>query len=200
MALHITSNTKSLILRPSSKKELHSLIKEELDRQGPDADLNFIDTSLITDMSYLFYDLDIRNIKIDRWNVSNVKYMTSMFERCGKFDSDLSDWDTSNVTNMSMMFYGCKNFKGTGLDGWDVSNVINMNYMFYGCINFNGTLSNWNTSNVKDMSEMFYDCTKFKSDLSSWNVYNVEDNENMFAECPNMLDNPQLQPKFTKLI
>lgn len=169
--LKITSNSKLLSkTKPESKDELQALIFKELNKQGPDADLNFIDTSEITDMSWLFHNLGIGNIQID-------------------------EWDTSNVTNMSMMFYGCKNFKGTGLDGWDVSNVINMNYMFYGCRNFNSDLSQWDTSGVRDMSEMFYDCTKFKSDLSSWNVSNVEEHENMFEECPNMLDNPQLQPK-----
>ena len=175
MAIRITSKTRSAIQRPSSKAELRFMIEQELKRQGRDVDLNFIDTSEITDMSYLFNGLYIGYIKID-------------------------EWDTSNVTNMSMMFYGCKNFKWTGLDGWDVSNVINMNYMFYGCRNFNSDLSAWDTSGVKDMSEMFYDCTKFKYDLSIWNVSNVEEHENMFEECPNMLDNPYLQPKFPKPI
>ena len=63
--LKITSNSKSATLTPKSKDELRSFIEQELKQQGPDADLNHIDTSEIIDMSYLFEDLCIRNIKID---------------------------------------------------------------------------------------------------------------------------------------
>ena len=40
-----------------NNNEVSAIIEQELKRQGPDADLNFIDTSKITDMSYLFQDL-----------------------------------------------------------------------------------------------------------------------------------------------
>lgn len=51
---------------PKTKNGLREIIKAELRRQGLDADLNFIDTSKITDMSNLFYGLKISNIKIDK--------------------------------------------------------------------------------------------------------------------------------------
>ena len=73
--LHISSNTKTVRVKPSTKGELRSIIEQELERQGPDADLNFIDTSLITDMSRLFTQLDVGNIQIDKWDVSNVESM-----------------------------------------------------------------------------------------------------------------------------
>ena len=74
--------------QPKTKQELISVIKQEIKKQGPDADLNFIDTSLITNMSKLFnwpsVTIDttkdiIRNIKIDQWDVSNVTDMYGMF-------------------------------------------------------------------------------------------------------------------------
>ena len=72
-------------------------------------DLNFIDTSKITNMSNLFmnceYDIDVSN-----WDVSNVTNMSAMFYYCKNLDCDLSNWDVSNVTNTSGMFYFCKNF------------------------------------------------------------------------------------------
>ena len=123
MSIHITSNSKSLRVRPTSKEQLRSIVQDELRRQGPDADLNFIDTSLITDMSELFANYaTIRNIKIDEWDVSNVTNMSHMFSLCDKFNCDLSRWDVSNVTNMKYMFYSCENFD-SDLRGWDVSNV-----------------------------------------------------------------------------
>ena len=79
MAIHITSKTRSATVTPKSKYELRSLIEQELERQGPDADLNHIDTSEIIDMSYLFEGLCIENIKIDKWDTSNVKYLSNMF-------------------------------------------------------------------------------------------------------------------------
>ena len=97
--IHITSNTRSATLTPKSKDELRSIIVEETKRQGPDANLNFIDTSLITDMSYLFSvgGFSIGSIKIDEWDVSNVKNMSYMFMGCSKLKCDLSGWDVSKV-------------------------------------------------------------------------------------------------------
>lgn len=137
--LHISNDTKSTKLRPKTKDELRSIIEQELERQGPDADLNNIDTSWITDMSGLFEDLNIKNIKIDKWDVSSVTDMSQMFTHCKKFNSDLSGWDVSNVTDMSGMFYNCASFK-CYLSGWDVSNVKNHTSMFKYCPNM---IKNW---------------------------------------------------------
>ena len=63
--LHIGNNTKSARIKPTTRDELKSIIVNELEHQGPDADLNFIDTSEITDMSTLFQYAKIGNIKID---------------------------------------------------------------------------------------------------------------------------------------
>lgn len=110
MAIHITSQTKCAnILTPKSKDELRSIIVEETKRQGPDANLNFIDTSLITDMSFLFIGPNIRNIKIDLWDVSNVTNMDNMFRGCIKFKCDLSGWDVSNVKYYRGTFDNCPN-------------------------------------------------------------------------------------------
>ena len=60
--------------RPTNKKELFGIIKSRIDKHGTNCNLNDIDVSLITDMTYLFY-------------------MT-------KFNGDISEWDVSNVTDM----------------------------------------------------------------------------------------------------
>lgn len=132
MSIHITSRTKSLVVRPVTKDELRSIIEKELYYQGLDADLNFIDTSLITDMSNLFNSLDIRNIKIDKWDVSKVRNMSGMFSNCWKFSCDLSSWDVSNVTDTSKMFYMCENFN-CDLSGWYISNKVEALLMFLAC-------------------------------------------------------------------
>lgn len=173
--LKITSKSRPLKLTertlfPTNAGQLKAVIKSELKHQGPDADLNHIDTSKITDMSKLFESLQIGNIKINEWDVSNVTNMRFMFSGRTKFNCDLSGWDVSNVTDMGFMFSSCTLFEGTGLDNWD-------------------------TSNVEDMSYMFMNCDIFKSDLSGWNVSKLPRRQiNIFKNCPQM--KPALKPKF----
>ena len=120
----------------NTKENLRKEIEEELKIQGPDADLNDLNTYGVTDMSrlFVFYNgLKIKNIKIDKWDVSNVTDMSYMFYYCENFNGNLSDWDVSNVTNMAWMFYNCRKFNGKGLENWNVSNVTDMDYMFDSC-------------------------------------------------------------------
>ena len=208
--LKITYNSKSAnILKPKTRGELISLIEQELEHQGPDADLNFIDTSLITDMSCLFSGFNIENIKIDQWDVSNVDNMYRMFNLCTSYNGDLSNWDVSNVENMYGMFNGCMSFTGEGIGNWNVLNVTNMSTMFMGCKVLNPDLSGWDVSNVNDMrgmfdmaksfegkgldkwrttqltdtKQMFYGCDNFNCDLSGWDVSNVTTMLSMFESC-----------------
>ena len=117
---------------PKDGNELKSIIKELLKERGKDADLNDIDTSAITNMSYLFPSLDPYNIDISEWDVSNVTNMEEMFYYCLNFNSDLSRWDVSNVENMRHMFWKATSFN-CDLSGWNVKNVKSMTNMFYGC-------------------------------------------------------------------
>ena len=104
---------------------------------------NWIDTSLVTDMSNLFYENEFcAGIDISRWNVSNVKNMEYMFA-ISTFDGDISNWDVSNVTNMYSMFEHCKSFN-SDISRWDVSNVTNMSWMFGGAKSFDQDISKWN--------------------------------------------------------
>ena len=135
MAIHITPFTKSAKVKASTKDGLIYIIKQELKRQGPNADLNFIDVSEITDMSDLFRGLNIKNIKVNEWDTSNVINMRFTFVDCNLFVGDVSNWDVSNVKDMYSMFLDCKKFK-CDLSGWDVSNVTSMlgtSKVFVGC-------------------------------------------------------------------
>ena len=97
------SKLKTYNYYPESLEELRSLIEELLEELGPDADLNDIDVSKINNFynvyiyEGLFEHLEPRNIKIDQWNVSNVKNMMRTFYNCDDFNSDLSKWNVSEV-------------------------------------------------------------------------------------------------------
>ena len=189
---------------PTSRYELRCILEEELERQGQDADLNFIDTSLITNMYDLFVDLfdtnyntlSIRNIKIDKWDVSNVEDMCSMFWGLSDFTADLSGWDTSNVTNMTCMFQYAENFD-SDLSSWDVSNVTAMDSMFRGCTKFNCDLSGWDVSNVKDIGTMFVYYSNFESDLSSWDTSSLIYADKVFWKAIKMEDKKEYHPNLT---
>ena len=96
------SRFSSYSCRPTSKNELKEIIKERISKEGPNCNLNDIDTSLITSMAGLFEDSSF-NGDISKWNVSNVKYMTWMFANL-KFNGDISEWNVSNVEDMNGMF------------------------------------------------------------------------------------------------
>ena len=127
----VINHYKSYSCAPKTRDELKEIIKDRL-KQDPDAYLNDIDVSNITDMSNLFYGLDPHNIDISRWDVSNVTDMSWMFMGCINFNSDLSNWDVSNVENMIGTFYDCEDFN-SDLNKWDVSNLKFRRIMFNGC-------------------------------------------------------------------
>ena len=177
--------------KPKNKEELIKAIKKEIFKiQGTSnnpnwkADLNCIDTSLITDMSFLFaesgsffegYNLEQFNGNISKWNTKNVKNMAGMFVH-SKFDRNISNWNVGNVENMEGMFWSSK--FNRDISKWNVSNVKNMSGMFR-YSQFNKDISNWDVNNVKDMSWMFYK-SKFNGNISNWNVSNVENMNEMF--------------------
>ena len=142
------------LIKVQTKNNLINLINEFVPILGNNANLNWIDTSDITDMSGLF--------------TTYTGY---------KFTGDISLWDVSNVTNMDRMFHE-SNFNGD-ISNWDVSNVATMEAMFYKT-KFNGDISQWNVKNVQNMKYMFFG-TPFTGDISNWNVKNCKHIDFMFT-------------------
>jgi len=72
--------------------------------------LNWIDTSNVTDMANLFQDRNEILGDISEWIVDNVTDMNSMFVNCSSFNQDITKWNTSKVEDMADMFEGCTKF------------------------------------------------------------------------------------------
>ncbi len=182
---------------PTTKDELRKIIEAEIQKQGNQADLNMIDTGLITDMSSLLKDLVSFQGDISEWDTSNVTDMSRMFYGVKAFNSDISEWDTSNVTDMSYMFYGFSGeypvytgaykvnvFQGD-ISNWDTSSVTTMESMFESAPLVLVDLSQWDTSNVTNMSKMFSGANSFNKDISSWDTSKVKTMHKMFYQALN---------------
>ena len=124
-ASHISTYT----CQPKSKSELKDIIEERISKEGPNCDLNDIDTSEITDMSFLFERTDF-NGDISKWNTSNVFNMIWMFA-FSKFNGDISNWNVGNVKDMYSMFVGSA-FNGD-ISNWEINKDCNVNFMFDSC-------------------------------------------------------------------
>ncbi|PPS22988.1 BspA family leucine-rich repeat surface protein, partial [Brachyspira murdochii] len=160
--------------KPKNKIELRSLIENN------NIYLGDIDTSLITDMSYLFRKTNRKEyLGIENWNTENVINMESMFAGLSQFNETLYKWDTSKVNNMTGMFFCCKEFT-QDINSWNVSNVTNMANMFCLCEKFNQPLDKWNVSNVENMTGMFAGAYNFNKSLNDWDISNVKYMLSMF--------------------
>ena len=160
--------------KPATKEELKNLVFTD------SVKLSDVDTSLITDMSYLFHKTERKDFEgIEDWDTSNVEDMSFMFFGEIDFNHTLNNWNVSNVKNMSGMFQAAIKFNQP-LDKWDTSNVINMKGMFSLAKTFNQNINNWNVSKVEDLSYMFWECDLFNQPLNDWDVSNVKTMEGTF--------------------
>ena len=90
-------------IKVKTKQELLDVVNP-LIKEDPNVDLNHIDVSQVTDMSFLFARSTF-NGKIDKWDVSNVTNMVGMF--CdSQFNQPIKNWNVENVTHMGWIFDG----------------------------------------------------------------------------------------------
>ena len=81
-------------------------------------------TSLATNMEYLFYDCyKLESLDTSTWNTSNVTNMLRTFAYCRSLTTlDLSGFDTHNVKDFYRMITSCNNLEKINLSNWDISN------------------------------------------------------------------------------
>lgn len=138
-------------------------------------DLSNINTSKVTDMSYMFNYCKVSYLDLSGFDVSNVTNMEYMFSFCSS-EINVDGWDTSKLTNVDHMFYYfTNNNKYLDLSVLDFSNVTKVNYLFNNCnvdnidirnINIDLTKLDWDAYSGP---ELFYSC-KGTLDLSNWTL------------------------------
>ena len=140
---------------------------------------NSIDTSKVTNMSYMFQSSQATTIDLSNFNTSNVANMSYMFNNSKVTALDLSNFDTHNVINMHGMFYQSQ-ATTIDLSSFNTSNVTNMDHMFSSSAATTLDLSNFDTSNVTNMSNMFSYSDVTTLDLSNFDTSNVTNTNAMF--------------------
>ena len=105
-------------------------------------------TSKVTNMANLFSgNRTTFNQNIDFWDTSNVTDMSGMFYFNNAFNQPIGNWDVSNVKITSRMFAERRSFNQP-LGNWDVSNVVTMSHMFNTASSFNQDINSWDTSSA----------------------------------------------------
>lgn len=171
--------------KPKNKAELSKLVSNHKITLGD------IDTSLITDMSYIFNYEEASNRDfsgIESWDVSNVTNMKRMFAHCLNFNENINFWDVSKVKDAEGMFFGCESFNQP-LDRWDVSSLEIAREMFGYCICFNQPLDMWNVENLTNVYSMFEYCESFNQPLNNWKIDKINYFGDMFKECKSLMQN-----------
>ena len=122
-------------------------------------------------------------------DMQSCEEMTYMFQKCDKFNADITAWDVSKCKDMKQMFYLCKVFN-QNIGGWDVKNVTTMSESLRECPSFDQNLGAWDVSNVTNMGGMFAysGANGFNNggsdSIKHWDTGKVDNFEYMFSETP----------------
>ena len=151
--------------------------------------LGNLNTSQVTDMSYMFYDcwqLPSLNLDFSSWNTGKVTNLSNMFYNCRAFVSlNLSNWNVTNVTNMSSMFESCNQLIALNLSGWNTAKLTNLTNMFVGCTRL-GSLDvrGWTNTLITDMSDFFANLySLININLTNFKTPAVTNMAGMFRGC-----------------
>ena len=152
-------------------------------------DTQYIDTSMVTDMSYMFFEQGLygdHELDLSNFNTSNVTTMEGMFEcdeECtSNFKINLSSFDTRRLINAKNMFKFLVGTKKLDLSSFYTPNLINMEGMFSHCsalIDFK--IPNITTDNVVNMDYTFATFGYNKLDIANFNTSKVTNFEGTFS-------------------
>ena len=147
--------------------------------------INNLDTSRVTNMSYMFYAcFDLKTVDLSNFNTENVTDMSYMFSNCSEITNlNFSSFDTRKVKNMESMFIYCSELTELDLSSFNTEKVTNMASMFQGDRNLTTlNVSSFDTSIVTIMEQMFTNCDKLTElDLRNFNTNKVEYYDYMFG-------------------
>lgn len=182
-ALKLGKGTR-LKYQPQNKVEMQQLVQKLYDDKTNTCDLSMVDTSALTDVTYIFgKNLDIKEVNVTGWDVSNFKHFYKIFEGCNLLERiigietwnvDASKLDYANL-GFQYMFRFCRSLKSLDLSGWKMTgDSIQLTGMFADCVNLETVkgIDDWKITNSKRIrtlhNNMFNLCYKLKCDISKW--------------------------------
>jgi gliding motility-associated-like protein len=136
-------------------------------------------TGAVANMSYLFFQATSFNQNIGAWNTAAVTNMLSLFDGASVFNQDIGSWNTGAVTTMQEMFDVAISFN-QNIGAWNTASVTDMRYVFSGANTFNQNIGSWSTSAVTNMQGMFLGAGAFNQNIGSWNTGAVTNMSDMF--------------------
>ena len=148
-------------------------------------DLSGFDSSLVTDMSYMFYNCStLIEVNLTGFKTSKVTNMAGMFGHLHYLKKvNFSSFDTSNVKSFENFIRNCGNITTLDVSNFNTEKATNMAAMFreLGTI-ISLDLSSFNTAKVTNMYGMFsfaykmtsLDLTSFDTSLVEWFAYFLE--------------------------
>ena len=170
-----TDSSKMFFSEPSEQK-IRNILK---------LDLSSFDTSKVTNMGYMFYNIsNPATLDLSSFDTSQVRSMHSMFSAMFNLTTlNLSHFDTSKVTDMAGMFYSVSTLRTLNLSNFDTSQVTDMNHMFYNMSNLTTlNLSSFDTSKVTNMGYMFAGVSNITTlNLTSFDTSKVTNMGYMFS-------------------
>ena len=215
-SVYYYTEPEKVYLNTDSSKMFYSGYGSEKIKKFLELDLSNFDTSNVTNMYYMFFDIsNLTTLNLTSFNTSNVTNMRYMFSGMSNLTAinlssfntsqvtdmsyifsymfkltslDLSNFDTSKVTNMGSMFYYMPKLTSLDISSFDTSKVTDMDSMFYGMSNLTTlNLSNFDTSNVTNMRDMFFNMSNLTAlNLSNFDTSKVTDMDSMFYGMSNL--------------
>lgn len=150
--------------------------------------------------AYWFYNLrHLEEFDLSKLDTSRVTDMTYMFGYVSYFSPDdtevvldLSNFDTRAVTNMTNMFNHANRLVSVDVSSFDTSGVNRLTKMFAYCNNLETiyALGAFSTGQLQDSTEMFIDCTKLVG--GNGTAYSSSHMNYEYAR----LDNPPTEPGY----
>ena len=116
-----------------------------------------LNTSKVTDMRFMFYNVALTSLDLTNWEVRNVTSMYYMFGNSKSLTSlDLSNWNTSSLTDLGYMFSADSALQRLDLSTWNLRGDYNCYAAFSGCTSLTYlNVSTWDTSQVEGSNVMF---------------------------------------------
>ena len=156
--------------------------------------LSNANTSLVTDMSFMFTgSFYIKNIDLSGLGSDGLTTVGGMFQGCNKLTTiNMSNFNFGHVViqdTSSSPFANNLYIQSVNLNNANMNNVTKLGSLFSGCESLISVdMSGVNTSNVIDMSSMFLSCLNLTTIYvnNTWNVSNVTSSTSMFSGCESL--------------